>query len=96
MAVSLQTLSTEDLLEKLKEAGIHVTEEEAQKFRENDVDGETIECGLTENMISYLFQGSFKKQAKFNKFVHEMKEVVTITLETVPAESYQQTSTTEM
>uniref|UniRef100_A0A9J8B605 Sterile alpha motif domain-containing protein 3-like n=1 Tax=Cyprinus carpio carpio TaxID=630221 RepID=A0A9J8B605_CYPCA len=96
MAVSLQTLSTEDLLEKLKEAGIHVTEEEAQKFRENDVDGETIECGLTENMISYLFQGSFKKQAKFNKFVHEMKEVVTITLETVPAESYQQTSTTEI
>ncbi len=47
-------------------------------------------------MISYLFHGSFKKQAKFNKFVHEMKEVVTITLEPVPAESYQQTSITEM
>ncbi len=46
-------------------------------------------------MISYLFQGSFKKQAKFNKFVHEM-EVVTITLEPVPAESYQQTLITEM
>ncbi len=36
-----------------------------------------------------------KKQAKFNKFVQEMK-VVTITLEPVPAESCQQTSTTEM
>ncbi len=46
-------------------------------------------------MISYLFQGSFKKQAEFNKFVHKMMEVVTITLEPVPAESYQQTSITE-
>ncbi len=60
------------------------------------MDGETIKCGLTENMISYLFQGSFKKQAKFNKFVHEMKEVITITLELVPAESCPQTSTSEM
>ncbi len=35
MAISLLTLSTEDLLEKLKEAGIHVTEDEARKFRGN-------------------------------------------------------------
>ncbi len=35
MAVSLQTLSTEDLIEKLKQAGIHVTEDEEQKFRGN-------------------------------------------------------------
>ncbi|XP_052009387.1 dual specificity protein phosphatase 23-like [Xyrauchen texanus] len=34
MAVSLLTLSTEDLLQKLKEAGINITEDEAQKFRE--------------------------------------------------------------
>ncbi|XP_055073995.2 sterile alpha motif domain-containing protein 3-like [Misgurnus anguillicaudatus] len=96
MAVSLQSLSTEDILQKLNEAGIHVTQDEAQKFRENEVDGETIDCGLTENMVSYLFEGSFKKQAKFNKFVREMKEVVTITLEPVPAENYQDTSSTEI
>ncbi|KAA0702474.1 hypothetical protein E1301_Tti018962 [Triplophysa tibetana] len=34
MAVSLPTLSTEDLLEKLKESGINITEDEARKFRE--------------------------------------------------------------
>ncbi|XP_053337594.1 uncharacterized protein LOC128509780 [Clarias gariepinus] len=97
MADSLLMLATEDLLQKLKEAGINVTEDEAKKFREK-VNGKTIECGLTETMISYLFQGSFKKQAsnKFNKFVHKLKEVVTITLEPVPLESYQQTLTTEI
>nr|XP_055027849.1 uncharacterized protein LOC129417300 [Misgurnus anguillicaudatus] len=42
-------------------------------------------------MVSYLFEGFFKK-----KFLREMKEVVTITLEPVPAENYQDTSSTEI
>ncbi len=49
-----------------------------------------------EHDLNIYFKAPLKKQAKFNKFVQEMKEVVTITLEPVPAESYQQTSTTEM
>lgn len=48
---------------------------------DNDVDGETVECGLTDRMVSYLFSGSFKKQAKFNRFIQEQKEVVTLTPE---------------
>ncbi|MEQ2316441.1 hypothetical protein AMECASPLE_032550 [Ameca splendens] len=32
-------LSTEDLLRKIKEEGIDVSEAEAQRFRDNDVDG---------------------------------------------------------
>ncbi|XP_028258482.1 uncharacterized protein LOC114433896 [Parambassis ranga] len=57
----------------------------------NEVDGETIECGLTDNMIAFLFSGSFKKQAKFNKFVKELKDdVVTLTLQPVPEEFYVQ------
>ncbi|XP_028258484.1 uncharacterized protein LOC114433899 [Parambassis ranga] len=84
-------LSTEELLQKLQERGINVTEEEAQRFRDNEVDGETIECGLTDNMIAFLFSGSFKKQAKFNKFVKELKDdVVTLTLQPVPEEFYVQ------
>ncbi|KAL0161416.1 hypothetical protein M9458_045141, partial [Cirrhinus mrigala] len=59
----------------------------------NDVDGETVDCGLTETMVSYLFQGSFKKQVKFNQFVCKLKEpVVTLTLEPVPPEECQQSS----
>ncbi len=49
-----------------------------------------------EHDLNIYFKAPLKKQAKFNKFVQEMKEVVTITLEPVPAESYQQTSTTEL
>ena len=50
--------------------------------------GETVDCGLTENMIAYLFQGSFKKQLKFNQFVNSCKETVfTLTLEPVPPEN---------
>lgn len=46
----------------------------------DNVDGETVDCGLTETMVAYLFQGSFKQQAKFNQFVHKLKEpVVTLT-----------------
>lgn len=59
------------------------------------MDGETVEYGLTDNMISYLFAGSFKKQAKFNKIVRELKDVVTLTLEPVPEELYLQPFTEE-
>ncbi|XP_031135180.1 uncharacterized protein LOC116035926 [Sander lucioperca] len=49
--MSLRGLSTEELLQKLvMEGGIEISEEEAQKFRDNDVDGETVDCGLTENI----------------------------------------------
>lgn len=54
---------------------------------DNDVDGETVDIGLTESMISFLFEGSFKKQAKFHRFIQLMKETVTLTLEPVPVES---------
>lgn len=40
--------------------------------------------------MSYLFSGSFKKQAKFNRFIQEQKEVVTLTMEPVPEELYLQ------
>ncbi len=57
---------------------------------DNDVDGETVDCGLTETMVAYLFKGYFKKQAKFNQFVCKLKEtVVTLTLEPVPPEECQ-------
>ncbi|XP_051946713.1 uncharacterized protein LOC127618364 isoform X3 [Xyrauchen texanus] len=89
----LTGLSTEEVLQKISEAGIEVTDVEAQRFRDNDVDGETVDCGLTETMVAYLFQGSFKKQAKFNQFVCKLKEpVVTLTLEPVPPEECQQSS----
>ncbi|KAJ4942412.1 hypothetical protein JOQ06_012278 [Pogonophryne albipinna] len=83
-------LSTEELLQNWEESGIKVTEEEAQRFRDNEVDGETVECGLTDTMVSYLFPGSFKKQVKFNKFVQELKDVVTLTLIPVPEEHIEQ------
>lgn len=51
------------------------------------MDGGTVDIGLTESMISFLFEGSFKKQAKFHRFVQQMKETVTLTLEPVPVES---------
>ncbi|MED6270999.1 hypothetical protein CHARACLAT_015958 [Characodon lateralis] len=47
-------LSTKDLLRKIKEEGIDVSEAEAQRFRDNDVDGDTVDCGLTESMIGNL------------------------------------------
>ena len=42
-------------------------------FSENDVDGETVDCGLTEAMIGYLFDGSFKKQVNFQQFVRQLE-----------------------
>ncbi|XP_056608379.1 sterile alpha motif domain-containing protein 3-like isoform X1 [Triplophysa dalaica] len=54
-------------------------------FLENDIDGETVDCGLTEAMVGYLFDGSFKKQIKFQQFVRQYKEAETIViLEPVP------------
>ncbi len=50
------------------------------------MDGETVDIGLTESMISFLFEGSFKKQATFHRFVQQIKETVTLTLEPVPVE----------
>lgn len=49
---------------------------------DNDVDGETVDCGLTESMIANLFDKSFKKQLKFRDFTHRYKEVI-LTLEAV-------------
>ncbi|KAL4007070.1 adhesion G-protein coupled receptor G5 [Sarotherodon galilaeus] len=86
----LCSLSTEELLTKIQEWGLDVTEAEAQRFRDNEVDGDTVDCGLTETMVAYLFQGSFKKQVKFNQFVSRMKESsVTLTLQTVSPEDWQ-------
>ena len=51
------------------------------------MDGETVDCGLTEAMIGYLFDGSFKKQIKFQQYVRQYKEGETIiTLQPVPVE----------
>ncbi|KAK1894266.1 Sterile alpha motif domain containing protein 3 [Dissostichus eleginoides] len=59
---ALTCLSTSDIITKVVEYGIEVTELEARKFRDNDVDGEAISYGLTETMVAYLFEGSFKNQ----------------------------------
>ncbi|KAI7814748.1 hypothetical protein IRJ41_024005 [Triplophysa rosa] len=84
----LSNLSTEELVKKITEAGIQVTEEEARKFRENDVDGEMVDYGLTEAMVGYLFDGSFKTQLQFQQFVRQYEEAQTIViLEPVPVES---------
>nr|XP_054596186.1 uncharacterized protein LOC129163276 [Nothobranchius furzeri] len=80
--MTLRGLSTEELLKKLMEEGIDVSDDEAQRFRDNDVDGETVDCGLTETMVAYLFDKSFKKQLKFRDFTNRYKEVI-ITLQPV-------------
>ena len=54
-------------------------------FLDNDVDGVTLDCGLTEAMIAYLFDQSFKKQLKFRDFLCQNKEV-TLNLEEVTPE----------
>ncbi|KAK2817756.1 hypothetical protein Q7C36_021689 [Tachysurus vachellii] len=90
---SLSSFSTDELILKIIEAGIQINEEEARKFRENDVDGETVDCGLTEAMVGYLFDGSFKKQLKFQQFVRHYKENETIVvLEPVPVKVAQSTA----
>ncbi|XP_036960727.1 uncharacterized protein LOC119023134 isoform X9 [Acanthopagrus latus] len=64
-----------------------------QSNSENDVDGETVDCGLTESMVGYLFDGSFKKQIKFQQFVWQYKEGETIiTLQQVPLEVNESTT----
>lgn len=56
------------------------------------MDGETVDCGLTEAMVGYLFDGSFKKQLKFQQFVRQYKESeTTVVLEPVPVEIAQST-----
>ncbi|KAJ8397466.1 hypothetical protein AAFF_G00437420 [Aldrovandia affinis] len=72
--MEVNTLTTDQLIDKLVENGIQVTAEEAQKFKDNDVDGETIWCGLTESMVAELFSGSFKKQSKFIQLMKKWKE----------------------
>ncbi|XP_030292943.1 sterile alpha motif domain-containing protein 3 isoform X2 [Sparus aurata] len=90
----LSSLSTDELIQKITLAGIQINEEEARKFRENDVDGETVDCGLTESMVGYLFDGSFKKQIKFQQFVRQYKEAETIiTLQQVPLEVNEESTT---
>ncbi|XP_060716644.1 uncharacterized protein LOC132839597 [Tachysurus vachellii] len=90
---SLSSFSTDELILKIIEAGIQINEEEARKFRENDVDRETVDCGLTEAMVGYLFDGSFKKQLKFQQFVRHYKENETIVvLEPVPVKVAQSTA----
>ncbi|XP_034059810.1 uncharacterized protein LOC117538314 isoform X2 [Gymnodraco acuticeps] len=84
---ALTCLSTSDIITKVVEYGIEVTELEARKFRDNDVDGEAISYGLTETMVAYLFEGSFKKQAKFLQFARQLKEPepsTTLTFEILP------------
>ncbi|CAI5666267.1 unnamed protein product [Oreochromis niloticus] len=80
--MTLRGLLMEELLKKLMEEGIDVSDDEAQRFRDNDVDGETVDCGLTETMVAYLFDKSFKKQLKFRDFTNRYKEVI-ITLQPV-------------
>lgn len=50
------------------------------------MDGETVAIGLTESMVSFLFE------AKFHRFVQQMRKTVTLTLEPVPAECLLQSS----
>ncbi len=53
---------------------------------DHEVDGETIEGGLTESMVACLFP-SFKKQVKFQQLVSKLKEYSSlITLSPVPEE----------
>ena len=49
---------------------------------ENDVDGKTVNFGLTEAMVGYLLEGSLKK--KYRQFVQQYKEG----LEPVPVPIY--------
>lgn len=55
---------------------------------ENDMNGETVDYGLTEAMAGYLFDGSFKKQITLQQFVRQYKEGETIiTLDLAPVQS---------
>ncbi|KAL0984519.1 hypothetical protein UPYG_G00142530 [Umbra pygmaea] len=96
----LPTLSSDELIETLLKGGLIMTDEEAQKFRENEVDGETVHLGLTDSMLDHLFKGSFKKQAKFLQIVRQMKELghgeACPTQSTCPPQSNTQPNTEEM
>ncbi|XP_076840677.1 sterile alpha motif domain-containing protein 3-like isoform X2 [Brachyhypopomus gauderio] len=71
--MAVEQMSTEELLQKLVDGGIKITQEEEKKFKEYEVDGETVHCGLTDHMVSQLFPGSFKKQAKFISLIRQME-----------------------
>ncbi|KAF1385231.1 hypothetical protein PFLUV_G00105590 [Perca fluviatilis] len=88
--MALGHLSTEDLITELLR--FEDTEEEQVNSKDNEVDGEAVDYGLTERMVSYLFEGLFKKQAKFNRFVQQWKETVTVTIEPVPVHSEKATA----
>ncbi|KAJ4938094.1 hypothetical protein JOQ06_002720 [Pogonophryne albipinna] len=62
---ALTCLSTSDIITKVVEYGIEVTELEARKFRYNDVDGEAISYGLTETMVAYLFEDDLQTSFLF-------------------------------
>ncbi|KAJ8001118.1 hypothetical protein DPEC_G00187900 [Dallia pectoralis] len=62
--MALSTLSSNELIQILIDGGLTMTEGEAQKFRENEVDGETVHLGLTDSMLDHLFKGS---RTSFNK-----------------------------
>ncbi|KAJ4933176.1 hypothetical protein JOQ06_030011 [Pogonophryne albipinna] len=84
---ALTCLSTSDITTKVVEYGIEVTELEARKFRDNNVDGEAISYDLT----AYLFEGCFKKQATFLQFACQLKEpepTTTLTFEILPNDCF--------
>jgi len=54
-------------------------------FLDHEVDGETVECGLTQSMVACLFP-SFKKQIKFQHLVSKLREYNSLTLSPVPEE----------
>ncbi|XP_059418653.1 uncharacterized protein LOC132153301 [Carassius carassius] len=72
--MALSSMSSEKLLLKLTEAGLEFSEEEKRKFKDFEVDGETVSAGLTDHMIGQLFEKSFKKQVKFIKLIQQLKE----------------------
>ncbi|KAF1374349.1 hypothetical protein PFLUV_G00228150 [Perca fluviatilis] len=72
--MSLPTLPSDERIQTLIEGGLTMTDGEAQKFRENEVDGETVHLGLTDSMLDHLFKDSFKKLAKFLQIVRQMQE----------------------
>lgn len=53
------------------------------------MDGETVDCVLTETMIAYLFNKSFRRQLKFRNFTNRYEEVI-INLQ--PVDAYHDTA----
>ncbi|KAK2907325.1 hypothetical protein Q8A67_006310 [Cirrhinus molitorella] len=72
--MALASLSSEELVMKLGAAGLELSDEEKRRFKDFEVDGETVSTGLTDHMIGQLFEKSFKKQVKFIKIVQQLKQ----------------------